>query len=98
MNRQKILSNYKRNNKAGVDTLMEILNPNVSLVDTKRIDFYLGLMDSKESISRIIYYLFQGTQMQRNYSTLYLARRNIWRPINIAYRKGLIDYRQAYSR
>lgn len=96
--KENFINYYQRNDRKGVDKLMESLNPQVTLIETKMIDFYLGLMDSKESISQVEFYLFHGTQIQRNYSTLFLARKNIWRPINAAYEKGLIDYKQAYSR
>lgn len=86
----------KRDNDKGVDQLMEYLNENVSLIETKMIDYYLGLMKSESSVTRVKYYLFNGTQIQRNYSTLFLARKNIWKPINRAYKSGLIDYKQAY--
>lgn len=98
MKREEFISYYKRNDSKGVDGLMKHLTSRITLVDTKRIDFYLGLMDSEQSISRVIHYLFKGSQIQRNYSTLYLARRNIWKPVNQAYKEGLIDYKQAYSR
>lgn len=77
---------------------MKHLDPKVTLIETKMIDFFLGQMTSNIAIHRVIFYLFNGTQIQRNYSTLFLARKNIWKPINEAYQKGLIDYKQAYSR
>lgn len=86
------------NSESGVDNFMNHLSTDVTLIETKMIDFYLGQMTSTSAIDRVIYYLFNGTQIQRNYSTLFLARKNIWRPINMAYKQGLIDYRQAYSR
>ncbi len=95
---ERYLEFAKTDRKEGVDDLMYNLRPTISLRETKMIDFCLGLMSSDEAIHQVKIYLFNGTQMQRNYSVLFLARKNIWKPINKAYSEGLIDYRQAYSR
>ncbi len=86
------------NGKIGVDQLMNHLSKDITLRETKMIDYCLGLMNSSSAIEQVIEYLFHGTKMQRNYSTLFLARKNIWDPINRAYKLDLIDYKQAYSR
>jgi hypothetical protein len=81
-----------------IDKVIEYLNDEVDLPTTKVIDYYLGTVSKIEGIRRIEHYLFNGTQMQRNYCTLFFARRNEWRIVNKAYKMGLIDYIQAYSR
>jgi len=80
-----------------IDSVMEKLN-SADLPTTRAVDFYLGIVEHPEGIERINYYLFNGTQIQRNYSTLYLARRNEWKKVNKAFQLGLIDAVQAYSR
>ncbi|MBN2444382.1 MAG: hypothetical protein JXJ04_23670 [Spirochaetales bacterium] len=81
-----------------VDILFSQLNEHADIPLTKIIDLCIGLVKSEEGLERIQYYLFSGTQMQRNYATLCFARRNDWDLVNKAYRLGLIDYIQAYSR
>jgi hypothetical protein len=77
---------------------MTFLHEKVDLPTTKILDYYLGTVGTPEGIGRIEHYLFHGTQMQRNYSTLFFARRNDWSLVNKAYSMGLIDHVQAYSR
>jgi DNA-binding MarR family transcriptional regulator len=84
--------------KGDIDQVMAYLNEDVDLPTTKIVDFYLGTVTNIDGIRRIEHYLFSGSQMQRNYCTLFFARRNEWRIVNKAYNLGLIDYAQAYSR
>ncbi len=81
-----------------IDQVMTFLTADVDLPTTKVIDFYLGTVETEEGRSRIEYYLFNGTQMQRNYSTLYFVRRDEWKTVKKAYALGLIDYAQAFSK
>ena len=81
-----------------IDTVMSFLDETANIPITKIIDFHLGTVGSTEGIRRIEYYLFHGTQMQRNYCTLFFARRGDWRLVKSAYERGLIDYIQAYAR
>jgi DNA-binding MarR family transcriptional regulator len=88
----------ERGFKEDIDQVIAYLNEDVDLPTTKVVDFYLGTVNNIDGIKRIEHYLFNGTQMQRNYCTLYFARINEWRVVNKAYKLGLIDYAQAYSR
>jgi len=81
-----------------IDRLMSFLDETTDLPTTKIIDYHLGTVDNVDGFRRMEHYLFNGTQMQRNYCTLFFARRNEWRIVNRAYEMGLIDYQQAYSR
>ncbi len=83
---------------ADIDAVMAELDNNTDLPTTRAIDFFLSLVDSEEGIKRIEYYLFNGSQIQRNYCTLLFARRNEWKLVNRAYEMGLVDKTQAYSR
>jgi DNA-binding MarR family transcriptional regulator len=88
----------RRGHAKDIDRVMEYLNEDADLPTTKVIDFYLGTVDSVQGLRRIEHYLFNGTQMQRNYCTLFFARRDEWSIVNRAFTMGLIDRVQAYSR
>jgi DNA-binding MarR family transcriptional regulator len=81
-----------------IDRVMEYLDEDADLPTTKVVDFYLGTVDNVDGLRRIEHYLFNGTQMQRNYCTLFFARRDEWSTVNRAFTMGLIDRVQAYSR
>lgn len=81
-----------------IDRVMEFVNDDVDIPTTKIVDYYLGTVDKIEGMKRIEYYLFNGTQIQRNYSTLFFVRIDDWILVNKAYKMGLIDYIQAYSK
>jgi DNA-binding MarR family transcriptional regulator len=88
----------RRGHDKDIDRVMEFLNEDADLSTTKVVDFYLGTVDNVHGLRRIEHYLFHGTQMQRNYCTLFFARRDEWRIVNRAFTMGLIDRVQAYSR
>lgn len=77
---------------------MNDLNADMTIANSKLIDFALGHVDSEEGVKVMEYYLFHGTQIQRNYCTLYFGRRGEYPLIRKAYDKGLIDAKQAFSR
>jgi hypothetical protein len=97
-----ILSHYlrlaKEGTKASIDEIMSHLNTDMTLAEAKNIDFALGHVDSAEGLAVMADYLFHGTQIQRNYCTLYFGRRGEYRIIRKAYDAGLIDAKQAFSR
>ena len=70
----------------------------MTLAESKFIDFALGHVESDEGMKIMEYYLFHGTQIQRNYCTLYFGRRGEYLIIRKAYDTGLIDAKQAFSR
>ncbi|MFZ7120671.1 MAG: hypothetical protein ACOWWH_06950 [Eubacteriaceae bacterium] len=81
-----------------IDIIMKDINREMTIENSKFIDFALGHVETDEGIDRISHYLFNGTQIQRNYCTLYFNRRNDWDIVSKAYKMGLIDVIQAYSR
>ncbi|PKL24456.1 MAG: hypothetical protein CVV47_08395 [Spirochaetae bacterium HGW-Spirochaetae-3] len=81
-----------------IDSVMRFLDETADIPITRIVDYYLGTVKTIEGMKRIEYYLFNGTQMQRNYATLFFARKNEWALVNKAYGLGLIDYIQAYSK
>lgn len=94
----RIRSLCKRGRREDIDAVLAFLDENTDLPTTKFVDYYLSTVTNPEGIHRIEHYLFKGTQIQRNYCTLYFARKNEWTLVNKAYRMGLVDYAQAYSR
>jgi hypothetical protein len=70
----------------------------MTLAESKFIDFALGQIDTDEGVKTLEYYLFHGTQIQRNYCALYFGRRDEYLLLRKAYEEGLIDAKQAFSR
>lgn len=101
MNYTDIFNKIKRKcidgNVDDINKVMDILK-NADLPITRAVDFYLEFLQNQDGIDRLEYFLFNGTLIQRNYCTLYFARRNCWDKVNRAYDLGLIDKIQAYSR
>ncbi|MDD5016726.1 MAG: hypothetical protein PHO15_01340 [Eubacteriales bacterium] len=102
MNCRKNLDTYialaKSGTKIEIDTIMSDLNADMTIAVSKIIDYALSFVKSKEGLEHIKYYLFNGTQIQRNYCTLFFNRRGDWPLVKAAYEKGLIDEIQAFSR
>ena len=92
-----IKNKANRGSADDIDSIMKILN-DADLPVTRAVDFYLGFVNDREGINRLTYYLFTGTQIQRNYCALFFERKNEWELINRAYKEGCIDAVQAYSR
>jgi hypothetical protein len=87
-----------KGNDRDIRYVISLLNSDVDLPTTRAIDFYLGMVEKTEGVEVLKEFLFEGTQIQRNYCTLYFARRDEWSLVNRAYELGLIDVLQAYSR
>ncbi len=81
-----------------VARMMKELNSYMTIAESKFIDFALGQIETAEGIHAMKGYLFHGTQIQRNYCTLYFSRRGDHALVKEAYDKGLIDDKQAFSR
>lgn len=88
----------KEGTEESIGKIMKDLNTEVSIVDSKFIDFALGNVESEEGFKVMEYYLFHGDQIQRNYATLYFGRLGEYLIIRKAYDMGLIDIKQAFSR
>lgn len=95
---QKYIELAQEGTRASVDEIMAHLNMGMSIAESKIIDFALGNVDSEEGRQAMEHYLFHGTQIQRNYCTLYFIRREEYRLVRQAYELGLIDYLQAFTR
>jgi hypothetical protein len=81
-----------------VDYIMSHLSPDVTIATTKFVDYALSFVESDLGIKRMGYYLFNGTQMQRNYCALFFNRRGDWPIVKKAYEEGCIDGIQAFAR
>ena len=84
-----------------IDFIMQDLNDSMSFAGSRFIDYALGLVASPEGVARITYYLFEGSQIQRNYCTLFFNRRcekGDWELVKKAFSMGLIDAKQAFSK
>jgi pimeloyl-ACP methyl ester carboxylesterase len=81
-----------------VDTLMQILDDAETIRLCKMADYALSKVDSEEGVGRIEYYLFHGSQKQRNYACLHFTRRLEYGPVFKALKAGLVDELQAYSK
>lgn len=88
----------KEGTKASISELMKHLNKDMTLAESKFIDFALGQIESAEGFEVMKDYLFHGTQIQRNYSALYFGRRGEYLIVREAYDRGCIDAKQAFSR
>jgi hypothetical protein len=95
---QELIERAEIGNSEDVDYIISYLNSDSSLEITRYVDYALSLVENKKGISRIEYYLYKGTLIQRNYSCLFFNRRGDWGIVNKAYRQGCIDEIQAFSR
>lgn len=99
---QNIIEKYvnlaKQGTKDSIETIMIDLNERMTLMESRCIDFALSHVDTVEGIDTIKYYLFHGTQIQRNYCALYFGRIHEYYILREAYDMGLIDEHQAFSR
>ena len=86
---------------AEIRLILAELNAEMTFADSRFIDYALSLVTSHEGVETIRAYLFEGTQVQRNYCTLFFSRRcakGDWETVKQAYRMGLIDQKQAFSK
>lgn len=88
----------KSGTSAEIDSIIADINTEMSIAVSKIIDYSLSFVESPEGLERMAYYLFNGTQMQRNYCTLFFNRRGDWPLVKSAFEMGLIDAIQAFSR
>jgi hypothetical protein len=95
---QELVDRAQSGNREDVDYILNHLTPDVTLAVTKFVDYALSLVVSDVGVERIEYYLFNGTQIQRNYCSLFFNRRGDWPLVKEAYERGLIDEIQAYAR
>lgn len=81
-----------------VDFIIRHLTDKSSLAMTRYVDYALSLVKNEIGVSRLQYYLFNGTLIQRNYCCLFFNRRLDYELVEQAFKEGLIDEIQAFSR
>jgi len=86
------------NTSEAVDRLVSLLSESMTFKESREVDYALGYINSEEGMEKIKYYLFNGTQIQRNYCALYFGRIHQYKVLREAYDLGLIDEIQAFSR
>ena len=84
--------------KEDIDYLMSQLTQDSSIAMTRFVDYALSFVKNPEGVEQMEYYLFNGTLMQRNYCCLYFNRKGDWEIVKQAFKNGLIDEIQAFSR
>lgn len=92
------ISLAKQGTKESIDKIMVDLNENMTLSESRYIDYALSYVDSLEGVDTMKQYLFHGSQIQRNYCALYFGRIHEYFILREAYDLGLIDDKQAFSR
>jgi hypothetical protein len=102
MSKIRIIESYVRlaeqGDKNAIDAIMRDLNKKMTIAQSKFIDFALGHVSRPQGVEVMQHYLFNGTQIQRNYCALYFARRGEYLLLRKAYDLGLVDAKQAFSR
>lgn len=92
------IEHAQRGTKSSVEIIMRQLNRNMTLAESKFIDFALGQIESEEGLAVMKHYFYHGTQLQRNYCALFFSRRGDDLLVKEVYDLGLIDDKQAFSR
>ena len=95
---QRYIALAREGTQAAVGEVLSHLDPRMTLVESKFIDFALSHVQSAEGVAAMEQALFTGTQIQRNYCALYFGRRGEYAIVRRAYDRGLIDAKQAFSR
>lgn len=93
-----LIERAERGNAGDVDFIMEHLTHQSSLTMTRYVDYALSVVENPKGIVRLEYHLFNGTQIQRNYSSLFFNRRLDYDIVKRAYAEVRIDAIQAYAR
>jgi hypothetical protein len=93
-----LISRAENGDPDDIDFIMQNLNSESTFAMTRYVDFSLGLVTGDKGVSRIEHYLFNGSQIQRNYASLFFNRRGDWEIVKKAFHQGLIDETQAFAR
>ena len=95
---KELIDRANSGNVEDVDFILNHLTPDVTFSTSRFVDYALSFVTSDSGIQQIEYYLYNGTQIQRNYCALFFNRRDDWIIVKKAYEEGLIDEIQAYAR
>jgi hypothetical protein len=94
---QELIDKGESGNIEDVDFIMNHLDSSATFAMTRYVDYALSLVENQYGIERLKEYLFNGTLIQRNYSSLFFNRRGDWEIVKKAFNQGLIDEIQAYT-
>lgn len=83
---------------AAVDFLMGALATQDDIATTRLVDYALSLVETEAGVERLHYYLFNGTQRQRNYAALYFKRLDEYGILKEALAQGKVDSLQVFNR
>ena len=95
---KELIDSATRGTAEDVDYILNHLTPEATFSMTRFVDYALSFVESEAGLVRVEYFLFNGTQIQRNYCALFFNRRDDWQIVKKAYEAGLIDEIQAYAR
>lgn len=95
---QELIEYAESGTESDVDYIFSHLNQTSDFAMTRFVDFALSVVESEAGKERIRFYLFHGTQIQRNYASLYFNRLGEWEIVKAAFDQGLIDEVQAFAR
>ena len=93
-----LIEKAEHGSELDVDYIMSHLTKESSLAMTRYVDYALSLVENLDGIKRLEHYLFKGTLIQRNYSSLFFNRRLDYEIVQQAYKEGRIDEIQAFAR
>jgi len=95
---QQMIEYAESGTESDVDQIFLHLTTASDFAMTRFVDFALSVVESAAGHERIRFYLFHGTQIQRNYASLYFNRLGEWEIVKAAFDEGLIDEVQAFAR
>ncbi|NLU38828.1 MAG: hypothetical protein GXX78_08060 [Bacteroidales bacterium] len=93
-----LIEKAEHGSESDVDYIMNHLSKDSSLAMTRFVDYALSHVENQNGIKRLEYYLFNGTLIQRNYSSLFFNRRLDYEIVLQAFKEGRIDEIQAFAR
>ena len=94
---KEFIEKANRGFKDDIDYIFSHLTHDSTFAMTRYVDYALSLVENEQGINQIEYYLFKGTSIQRNYSSLYFNRRWEYDIVEKAYEEGLLDEIQAFT-
>ncbi len=95
---QQLIEYAESGTESDVDRIFSQLSSASDFATTRFVDFALSVVESEAGHEKIRFYLFHGTQIQRNYASLYFNRLGDWEIVKAAFDQGLIDEVQAFAR
>jgi hypothetical protein len=93
-----LIEKAEHGSELDVDYIMSHLTNDSSLAMTRFVDYAFSHIENPDGIKCLEHYLFNGTQIQRNYSSLFFNRRLDYNIVLRAFKEGRIDEIQAFAR